>query len=103
MSKKDWETDGLRNGEPIYCPVNAIGDCPYCDRAGVCHIADPLTNCDDFAAFWESWEDYDDADNVDENAPTDFSEDEIKFAEEAFGYDPEIGYNPYIGAYDDDC
>ena len=60
MSKSDWETDGLRNGEPIYCPVNGW-DCPYCDKNLVCHIADPIEECDDFGAFWESWEEYDEA------------------------------------------
>lgn len=60
MSKKNWETDGMRNGEPIYCPVNGY-DCPYCDSKLICHIADPIEDCDDFACFWESWEEYDGA------------------------------------------
>lgn len=59
MSKTDFETDGLRNGQPIYCPVNGW-DCPYYGK-GICHIADPIADCDDFGAFWDSWEDYDDA------------------------------------------
>ena len=58
MARKDWETDGLRNGEPIYCPVNGW-DCPYWDQKGICHIADPIEDCTDFSAFWESWEEYD--------------------------------------------
>lgn len=59
MSKMDWETDGIRNGKPIYCPVNAFGDCPYCDGKLICHIGDPIEDCSDFTAFWESWEEYD--------------------------------------------
>lgn len=42
MSKVDFETDGLRNGQPIYCPANGW-DCPYYGD-GVCHIADPWQN-----------------------------------------------------------
>ena len=106
--KKDFETDGMRNGEPIYCPVNAYGDCPYCDKNLICHIADPIEDCSDFQCFWSSWEEYDDADNVDPESPTDFSEDEISFAERNYGYCPEemydeVGYNPFSGAYDYDC
>lgn len=84
MSKKDFETDGLRNGKPIYCPVNGW-DCPYYGD-GICHIADPLEECDDFGAFWDSWEEYDDCDNDD-------FEDDVD----------ETGFNPYEGAYDYDC
>lgn len=57
---EDWkvkETDGTRNGKPIYCPVNGW-ECPYYHN-GICHIADPLEECDDFGAFWDSWEEYD--------------------------------------------
>lgn len=57
MAKEDFETDGYRNGQPIYCTVNAW-DCPYFD-SDFCHIKDPIKNCDDFAAFFESWEDWD--------------------------------------------
>lgn len=60
MNKIDWETDGMRNGEPIYCPVYAW-DCPYCDEDTICHIKNPLKECDDFGSIWESWEDYDEA------------------------------------------
>ena len=54
MAKRDWETDGTRNGDPIYCPVNAYGDCPYCDQCNMCHVKDPIEDCEDFAMFWES-------------------------------------------------
>lgn len=87
MSKKDWETNGTRNGDPIYCPVNAYGDCPYCDQYNLCHIKDPIADCDDFGAFFESWEDWINADDVDPNAPTDFSEDEIRWAGDVYGYE----------------
>lgn len=82
-----FETDGKRNGNYIFCPVNAIGDCPYCDKKGVCRMKDPMTDCDDFGAFWDSWEEYDDADNVDPDAPTDFAEDEIRWAHDVYGYE----------------
>lgn len=81
-----FETDGKRNGNYIFCTVNAIGDCPYCDKHGVCHIANPIEECDDFGAFWGSWDAYDDADSVDPNAPKDFAEDEIWWARENLGY-----------------
>lgn len=55
---KEYQTDGLHNGQPIYCPVNAYGDCPYCDEKGVCRINDPIEECSDFGAFFESWEDW---------------------------------------------
>lgn len=60
VNKDNWESDGMRNGEPIYCPVNGI-DCPYCDENLVCHIADPMEECDSFYFFWDSWEEYDNA------------------------------------------
>ena len=72
MAKKDWETDGYRNGDPIYCPVNAYGECPYCDQCNMCHVADPIEDCDDFASFFDSWDDWIKADDVDPDAPTDF-------------------------------
>ena len=81
-----FETDGKRNGEFIFCPVNAIGDCPYCDKKGHCRMKDPMADCEDFNAFWNSWESYDSADEVDPDAPTDFAEDEIQWARENLGY-----------------
>ena len=61
MEEKVFETDGMRNGEWIFCPMNTIRDCPYCDENCHCHINDPVKDCDDFGFFWESWEDYDNA------------------------------------------
>lgn len=52
------ESDDLHNDEPIYCPSNAYGDCPYCDIDGRCYIADPTIECDDFSAYWKDWEDW---------------------------------------------
>lgn len=97
MSKKDWETDGYRNGDPIYCPVNAYGDCPYCDQCNLCHIADPMTDCDDWVNFFDSWFDWANADDIDPDAPEGFADEEIGWAT------LEMGYNPYEGAYDYDC
>lgn len=87
MSTKDFETNGYHNGDPIYCPVNAYGDCPYCDQCNLCHIADPIEDCADFGLFFGSWEEWVNADDVDPNAPTDFAEDEIKWAGDVYGYE----------------
>jgi len=84
-----FETDGMRDGQPIYCTVNAYGDCPYCDQCNICHIADPIEDCDDFDAFWDSWEEYDNVDT-----------EEVWEPEEV---DLETGFNPYEGEYDYDC
>ena len=70
---------GTYNGDCTYCPVNAYGDCPYCDQCGICHIDDPLEDCDDWGTFWESWDDWLSADDVDPDAPEDFAEDEIRW------------------------
>ena len=66
---------GTYNGETTYCTVNAYGACPYCDQMNVCHIDDPMTDCDDFAVFfqgsWNIWlalDDYADPDELAENA-----------------------------------
>lgn len=49
--------NGTYNGDPTYCTVNAY-DCPYCDKCGICHIDDPIADCDDFAAFFEDWDEW---------------------------------------------
>ena len=51
------ESNGKHKGETIYCPVNGW-DCPYCSENNVCYINDPMEECDDFAACFESWEDW---------------------------------------------
>lgn len=56
---KEFETNGLHNGEPVYCPVNGW-DCPYYNQ-GLCCIADPVEDCDDFASFFPTREDWEEA------------------------------------------
>lgn len=53
------ESTGLRNGSPIYCTVNGWG-CPYYEN-GICYIANPIAECNDFSLFFETWEDWDNA------------------------------------------
>ena len=77
---------GTYANRPTYCTVNAIGDCPYCDKAGICHISDPQAECDDWAAFFDSWDDWMELDEDD--IPDDVDE---------------TGYNPFAGEYDYDC
>lgn len=52
--------EGTYNGTTTYCPVNAYGDCPYCDEMNVCHVDDPTVDCDDwysvFGDEWAEWE-----------------------------------------------
>lgn len=55
---KENETNGMHNGDPIFCPVNAYGDCPYCDQCNICHVADPFEDCDDFSYFFDDWFDW---------------------------------------------
>lgn len=52
---------GTYKTQTTYCPVNAHGDCPYCDKHGICHIEDPFADCDDWCAAcgvedWDEWE-----------------------------------------------
>lgn len=55
MKKRNAE-QGIYNGEITYCPVNGW-DCPYF-KDNVCHIDDPIEDCDDFACAFESWEEW---------------------------------------------
>lgn len=50
-------TDGTRNNEPVYCPVNCWNenDCPYANE-GKCCLEDAPEQCDDFMYFFPSWE-----------------------------------------------
>lgn len=75
---------GTHNGDYTYCTVNAYGDCPYCDQCGVCHIDDPIEDCDDFAAFFEDWDEWLNCDDVNPDAPED---DEIIWAGDVYGYE----------------
>lgn len=87
MAMKDWETDGYHNDKAIYCPVNAYGDCPYCDQCNMCHIADPIEDCGDFAEFFDNWDEWEWSGFVVPDAPTDFSADEIRWAGDVYGYE----------------
>lgn len=79
---------GTYNGMTTYCPVNAYGDCPYCDQRCVCHVENPVEDCDDWMSLWgEDWEMWLTADTFDPDAPTDFAEDEIKWAGDVYGYE----------------
>ena len=51
---------GTYKGEKTFCTVNAW-DCPYCDKHLVCHIDDPIEDCDDFGTFFETWEEWEEA------------------------------------------
>lgn len=99
MSEKHFETNGLHNGEKVFCTVNAYHDCPYCDEEGVCHITDPISNCNDFFLFFASWEEWEQAGESCD--ATDFSNEEIAWAEQNLDFDgvedypdDEIGFNP---------
>ena len=56
MKNKRNAEQGTYNGGTTYCTVNGW-DCPYY-KNGVCHIDDPIEDCDDFGTFFESWEDW---------------------------------------------
>ena len=62
MENKNFnpETNGFRNGQPVFCPVNCQNenDCPYC-KNGCCCLANPSEDCEDFAIFFSSWEEWD--------------------------------------------
>lgn len=78
---------GTYNEQTTYCPVNAYGDCLYCDQCGVCHIDDPLEDCTDWYEFWESWEDWERAEEITDERE-DFADEEIQWAMVNFGYKP---------------
>ena len=82
---------GTYNGETTYCTVNAYGECPYCDQCNVCHIDDPMKDCDDFAAFFDSWDEWLSLDDTPDDEPPFYDED----------YD--VGFDPYLGMFTDDC
>ena len=97
---------GTYNGVHTYCPVNGW-DCPYCDKNNVCHIDDPVEDCDDWCAFFPTWQDWEEADEVSEEE-ADSAEAEIAWAREYMGYEEnddalECGFDPYCGCYTDDC
>lgn len=78
---------GTYAGATTYCPANAYGDCPYCDQMNICHIDDPMADCDDFAAYFENWDDWLARDEYNE-IPDDSDE---------------CGFDPFEGGYTYDC
>ena len=85
---------GTYNDEYTYCPMNCWDkeDCPYANH-GICHIEDPMEDCDDWGSVWESWDEWLDADDVDPDAPESFAEDEIRWAGDVYGYEDEMEEN----------
>lgn len=72
----------------IYCPVNGW-DCPYYDANGCCMMypeTDPIKECDDFAVFWDEEDDY-----------------VVDTDDEFDDCDNDMGYDPYMGCFTDDC
>lgn len=47
--------EGTYNTATTFCPVNAYGECPYCDQCNICHIENPQLDCDDWQVFFDSW------------------------------------------------
>lgn len=82
---------GTYNDETTYCTVNAYGTCRYCDQCNVCHIDDPMEDCEDFAMFFDSWDEWLSYDDTPDDEPPFYDED----------YD--MGFDPYLGMYTDDC
>ncbi len=50
-------TDGTRNNEPVYCPVNCWNekDCEFA-KDGKCCCENAPEQCEDFKWFFPSWE-----------------------------------------------
>lgn len=41
----------------VECAVQAFNDCPYCDEYGMCHLQNPMDECDDYyAEFGGLWD-----------------------------------------------
>lgn len=57
------------------CPT-ADFDCPYCDADGYCSLENPIEECDDAA-----------------NCADD----------DCYPIEIDVGFNPYLGCYTDDC
>lgn len=60
------------------CPT-ADFDCPYCDADGYCSMENPIEECDDAANCAD-----------DDCYPIEID-------------DPDMGFDPYLGCYTDDC
>lgn len=101
MSKKDFETNGTRNGLNVFCPI-ADMTCPYCDKDGLCHISDPLEECSDFGAYYDSWDEYDE--QTSDDCPGDCEScDRREWCQDIDDDVDETGFNPYEGGYNYDC
>lgn len=92
---------GTYNGDTTYCPVNAYGNCPYCDQCNVCHIEDPQADCDDWASVWDNWDEWLKADDVDPDAPDTFSDEEIEWAKREYGYHGDRRIYVIVGELED--
>ena len=77
---------GTYNGDTTFCPVNAYGECPYCDQCNVCHMPDPLAGCEDWRMFWPTWDEWINADTITDDRE-DFAEEEIDIGRIYYGYD----------------
>ena len=80
-----FESNGLHNGTPVYCPSHDWS-CPYY-YDGRCYIRDAIAECDDFCSEYESWENYHDI--VDDNY------DDIPDDVDESNYDPYLGQDFY--------
>ena len=54
---KNFETDGMGNGRPIYCLTFSY-ECLHCDKNYICYSSEPLEEYDDFGSGFDSWEDW---------------------------------------------
>lgn len=57
------------------CPIADIR-CPYCDADCYCSLENPIENCDDAAACAD---------------------------DDCYPIDEDMGFDPYLGCYTDDC
>lgn len=93
MEKRDIKK-GTYNGITTYCTVNAYGDCPYCDQCNICHVDDPIADCDDFGMFFQyDWNFWMNCKQDDDETEDDYFDDDVD----------ETGFNPFEGSYDYDC
>lgn len=52
------DNNGMHHDSIVYCPIMSYGNCPYCDQCNICHIDDPLYDCDDFSLYYNDWDMY---------------------------------------------
>lgn len=95
---------GTYNGSTTFCTVNAYGECNYCDQCNVCHMPNPF-ECAEWRLFFSDWREWEALDEMTDDK-TDFAEEEIEWAKDFYGYEPDnldFGFDPFVGAYTDDC